>query len=527
MGDDGQDVDSPETEVAPEPESAADGDREWFAVRPTDDNALGTLWLRWTDGGTDMHLHRVCEIVPSVTRTDGFPYVEYVPEQGDRPTFPRVEKSAHGEYEVTDETVQFQFIHGLPRVLLRHVPLVVLLAIVVLVVGAEFTPGLAGVSTLVPGFAGPDAAMFALYLCITPILLWLFSTVNVVEYREVPGATVVYGLVAALASGVAVSLFLVFTVDHPSMVEPNVVFISGYLLLLLVAGQFLYEAALRTEHLFVKLGARKNDIVENETAYYHFLTDLHDSLHKSWGHLSPSRVFGVLLASQFAIIWLIGQGPQNLNYTPGLVINVLFNSVLGVATFQFLVVVRYFNRLLSPSQVYDEVGLCYEPFHVDGHGGFRDLGRFATRINIILSFAGLYLVYRLYVTGARGVPAEGLLAFENPLLLTVWLLSFVGPVVGYVLGAGAWGYYSFWSMHAKMVRDKHRIARQYQGTTRDVDGSRTPAAGDGIDHFDNSNGPAWAALQTAPTWPLDVNKMASLISGNALPLLLPVSDLLL
>jgi hypothetical protein len=55
---------------------------------------------------------------------------------------------------------------------------------------------------------------------------------------------------------------------------------------------------------------------------------------------------------------------------------------------------------------------------------------------------------------------------------------------------------------------------------------RTPSAGDDIERFEDSEGPAWAALVAAPTWPVDVNRLASLVTGNALPLVLPASNLL-
>lgn len=489
------------------------GSEDWLTT-----DELGSLWVRWTDQRSDMHLHRVCEVVPQVTLKRSPPYYE-VTDEAARPEAEPPSFTPPGE----DEPVQFQFISGVPRFLLRHVPLVILLAAVALFGAAEFTPGIDGLSVLIPTIEGPDAGLFVLYLAITPFLIYLLSTVDVVQPREFPKAAVIYGLIAGLVAGVAVSMFLVLTADHPSLSPPNVVYVSGYLLLLLVAGQLLYEATLRIEHLFVKLPERDSDIVADHEAYAEWLADLNDRLSRHW--LSPSRIFGVLFAGQFAIIWIIGNGPQNLDSFPGLVVNSLFNAVLATVTFQFLVVVRYFNHLLSDDPTYGPKIIQYEPFHVDGHGGFRDFGRFATRINVILSIAGLYLVYRLYVVGGRGLPVDGIMSVSDPLQLAVWLLSFVGPVVAYALGAGAWGYYSFWSMHVKMVRDKHRFARQYQGTNRDIDVDRTPAAGDRISSFDDSEGPAWAALQSAPTWPLDVNKMASLLSGNLLPLLLPVSNL--
>jgi hypothetical protein len=493
----------------------------WRADRPSTDGDLGSLWIRWTDGGTDLHLHRICEVVPQVRLDGDPPFVHLKPETGERPTFVPVRDGVEGE-----EPVQFRFLSGVPRQLLRHVPLVVLVAALVLVVGAEFTPGVVGVGTLLPTLSGQNAVLFGLFLLISPLMLWLFSTVDVLEAREFPPALVIYGLVVALAGGVGVSILLSILAGHPSETPPNVVFTAGYLLVLLVGGQLLYEATLRIEHLFVKLGRRDGDIVGDERAYRRFLTDLQDGLDAALLGLSPSRLFGVLFAAQFAIIWVIGSGPQTLGYGLGLAVNFAFNAVLATVFFQFLVLVRFFNRLFNATDEYADVDLTYQPFHVDGRGGFRDLGRFAIRINVILTLGGLYLVYRLYVVGGRQLSPAGLGAFDDPVLLSVWLISFVGPVLAYALGAGAWGYYSFWTMHTKMVRDKHALVRRYQGTDARPAADRTPAAGDDIETFEDSDGPEWSALTAAPTWPLDVNKMVSLLSGNAIPLLLPASNVL-
>lgn len=498
------------------------GRDKWRADRADDDNHLGTLWIRWTDGGTDMHLHRVCDLIPRVRLTGSIPFVTVEPEEGERPSFVPVRDD-----EEAVEPVQFKFLSGVPRQLLRHVPLVILTALVILLVAAEFTSGVDGVSVLVPSLQGENVVLFGLFLLIGPVMLWLFSLVDVLEAREFVSAAVTYGLIVVLGAGVGVSVLLTVLADHPSETPPSVVLISGYLLVLLVGGQLLYEATLRIEHLFVKLGGRKGDIVDDERAYRRFLTDLHDGLGATAFGIGPSRLFGVLFAAQFAIIWMIGGGPQELGFEVGLVVNFVLDAVLATIFFQFLVLVRYFNRLLNATGEYGDVGITYQPFHVDGHGGFRDLGRFALRINVILMLGGLYLVYRLYVIGGRALPMEGLAGFGDPVLLSVWLISFAGPVGAYALGVGAWGYYSFWTMHAKMVRDKHALARRYQEMDSRPAVDRTPAAGDDIETFEDSEGPAWEALVAAPTWPVDVNRLASLVTGNALPLVLPASNILL
>jgi hypothetical protein len=503
--------------------------QDWNADRPSDADSLDTLWIRWTDGGSDLHFHRICEIIPQFSLSRSWPFIRAIPEQGKKPRFRPISKlELEDEEEKSSQPVQFKFLSGVPRQLLRHVPLVVFVSAVILFGGAEFDSTVEGVLSTIPGFSETNALLFGIFLVIVPFLLWLFAQVEVIDSDEFPEAVGIYGLTSVLVLGVVVSLLFVASVDHPSEIRANIVITSGYLLLLLLGGMLLYDAVLRIENMFVKLGERENDIVNNQEAYWQFLTDLNVALNeKRILSIHPSRLFGILFAGQFLIVWIIGSGPQNLNYSVGLVVNFLLNAILVTIVFKFFVLVRYFNKLMNETTEYSEVGLRYEPFHIDGYGGFRDFGRFATRINIILTLGGTYLVYRLYIVGGRTFPAEGFAGFTDPVVLSVWLVSFVGPVAAYTLGIGAWGYYSFWSMHVKMERDKQMFARQYQGNRASQDYDRTPSAGDSINSFKECEGPEWEAFRAAPTWPLDVNKMISLLSSNAIPLIIPVVNLFL
>lgn len=498
----------------------------WDADRPDDPDSLDSLWIRWTDGRSDLHLHRICEVVPQVTLSWTWPFVHPKPEGDNPPVFEPVRSDGTAADEV-----EFRFVSGLPRQLLRHVPLLILVATVAMFASPEVVPGVdvAGLSAIVPQLTGSNAALFALFVAIGPVLLWLLTEVDVIGMQEIPSASVVYGLVGFLGLGILLSLYFVATADHPSQVDRNVILTSGYLLTLLLGGMVLYEATLRIEHLFVTVGERDNDIIDNPQEYRRFLTDLSDAVDEDpiFGLVRPSRLFGVVFAFQFLIVWTLGAGPQNLNYSVGLVVNFGLNAVLVTVVFKFFILVRYFNKLMNERKEYGEIGLHYEPFHIDGYGGFRDFGRFATRINVILTLAGVYLVYRLYIIGGLEFPTEGVAGFTDPFVLTTWFISFIGPVAAYALGVGAWGYYSFWSMHVKMERDKQLLARRFQGQRGDWDLDRTPSAGDTIDSFEHCSGPNWSAFRAAPTWPLDVNKMVSLISGNAVPLLLPVFNLFL
>lgn len=510
----------------------ATGSSIWDVDRPEDPAALDKLWIRWTDGGTEPYFDRICDVFPVDFRRS-WPYIEFVPEPAEKREKVQFEPVREGSTEADTGDVtpqQFRFVTGVPRQLLRHVPLVILFATLLLFGGAEFVSGVNGLSALIPQLTGTNVLLFGIYVSITPILLLLLTKVGIVEQDELPEKLVVYGLVAALVLGVVVSGFLVVEAGHPSKVGPNVVLTSGYLLTLLVGGMLLYDAVLRIEHLFVSLGdeRRQNDIVDDHAAYRKFLTDLNDALNETrFARIPPSRLFGVLFAAQFLIVWIIGSGPQNLDYSIGLVVNFLLNAVLVTIVFKFFVLVRFFNYLMNESEKYGDAGLHYEPFHIDGHGGFRDFGRFAIRINIILGLAGLYLVYRLYVIGGRELPVQGFLDLSDPVVAVIWLLSFVGPVVAYALGVVAWGYFSFWSIHTKMERDKQILARQYQGKRGEQGGDRTPSAGDTIDSFADCHGPEWDAFRSAPTWPLEVNKIVSLLTGNLIPLVLPIGNLFL
>jgi len=501
---------------------------EWDVDRPDDPESLDSLWIRWTDGGSDLQFHRVCEVFPQLIFSHSWPFIQARPEGHKPPVFRPVREE---QEDPAKDEIQFKFVSGLPRQLLRHVPLVILLATFVMFVTPEVIPTLDinGWSAILPQFTSRDGILLGLFLGTLPVLIWLLTKVEVIEIRDLSSAGITYGLIGFLAAGILTSLFLTAMAEHPNQVEPNVVLTAGYLLTLLLGGMILYEATLRIEHLFVRLKDRDKDIIDNHKAYRRFLTDLHDALNERriLGLIHPSRLFGVVFALQFLLVWTIGSGPQNLNYSIGMVVNFALNAVLVTVVFKFFILVRYFNLLMNEKKKYGEIGIHYEPFHIDGYGGFRDFGRFATRINIILTLAGLYLVYRLYITGGLKFPTEGFAGFTDPLELTIWSINFIGPVVAYALGAAAWGYYSFWSMHVKMERDKQMLARKYQGERGNWDLDRVPSAGDTIDSFEDCNGPEWDAFRSAPTWPVDVNKMLSLFSSNALPLLLPVFNLFL
>jgi hypothetical protein len=487
-----------------------------------------TYWVRWPDldgdeprGSAlptgDLHVHRVCRVLPSRTaREPGGPD-------------------------------NFEFISGTPRWVLRHTPLVILTVGLVFAISAEFSPSVQGLSSILSVVSPENTLLAAAAVLPWPILVWLLATAGILDGRDLSKALVVYGTGLLLVVGTGFSFLLVSLAEDPSALPDNIVYTSGYLLTLFVGGHLLYEGLLKIESLIVNFG--KRDVVKNRAAYEAFVAELNDALHRQFlqddlatvlpGRLGErvrafgarrvdlptSHVFAALFSLQFAAVWAIRDGPQNLDFAVTLAGNTLLNVVIAAATFQFLVLIRYFNLLLNDdfvSEAGERVGLRSEPFHFDGRAGFSDLGRFAIRINVILIVGGLYLVYRLYVQGGRAVGAAGLTGLGDVELL-LWTFSYLVPVLAYALAAGAWLYYSYWAMHAKMERDREHHCLRFQGTRKDRDGE-VPAVGDPMDAFET--GPDWSYIMDTPTWPVNNQRLVSMASGTVSPVLLILPSLL-
>ena len=71
-----------------------------------------------------------------------------------------------------------------------------------------------------------------------------------------------------------------------------------------------------------------------------------------------------------------------------LVLTGVFNSLVGFVFFRKLVTGQVRGKDGA------SVGPGYLPYHSDGRGGYRDIGRMAMRINVILILAGMYYAYR-------------------------------------------------------------------------------------------------------------------------------------
>jgi hypothetical protein len=496
-----------------------------------DEDELWTHWVRWPDidetqfteyGNPlprgDIHIHRVCRLLPS-----------WSTKEGGGPD-------------------NFEFISGTPRWLLRHTPLVVLVVGMVFLVSAELSPEVQGISAILSVVSPENSVLLAAALLPVPVLVWLLSSAGILDARDLGKAVVVYGTGLLLVVGTGFSFLLVWAAEDPAALPDNIVFASGYLLTLFVGGHLLYEGMLKIEFLFANLGRR--DIIKSESHVYEaFLEELNEALHRDflrddlaavlpgragrWARalgertvgVSTSHVFAVLVSLQFGVLWGVQDGPQNLDFAVTLAGNVVLNVLIVIAAFQFLVVIAYFNRLLRNefvTEAGERVNLTSEPFHYDGRAGFGDFGRFAIQINIILIVAALYCVYRLYVQGGRVLGAEGMMGLGDVELL-LWAFSYLVPVLGLALAAGAWVYYSYWAMHRKMERDREHFCLRYQGKAEDVEGE-APAVGDRMDSFES--GPDWECVQNTPTWPVNNQRLVSMVSGTLSPVVLMLPSLL-
>lgn len=180
--------------------------------------------------------------------------------------------------------------------------------------------------------------------------------------------------------------------------------------------------------------------------------------------------------------------------------------VNAVAVFQFFVVIYYFHRLLADHSPNNESAsgftLKYQPRHPDGNAGFRDMGQFAARVNLLLILGGLYLAQRFYVGSLPQLPDSSLGSPE----MMAWIFNSIGPFVVYLFAVIVWLYFSFWQLHKTMRRGRERRIK----AAVEANGGNLP---DGKQDFKN-----------APLWPLNIRVFFSILVGDLLPLvtLLPL-----
>lgn len=460
------------------------------------------LWRRWTEPA-GVPFHRFCQFLPRPGRDD------------DAST-----KSECGE------APDIRILRGPVRTALRYSPLLVLVIGVAFVVVGEFSESIVGLSTTL---APLDPAVNP--LLVVALVVWLLalilplSRVDLVPVRRLAGAVGFYGILAVLLVGTVLSVLLTASPESVPMLEPpdpelprTVLAGSGTLLVMFLGGTLVYDAMLRLENTFSRLPAKTPEVLDSPSTeedsidYTTFLEEFGQALEARldlpWigGERVKPRV-----AYVFAAVFLVpfvgsrlvqfqGSGLGPIDVLTALMPTFL-NVFLVVVFFQFLVLLAYFHRLLiehGPDATDDpsRFSLRYVPGHPDGYAGFRDLGRFATRVNTLLLIAGFYLAFRFHVLGLPALEALG----PNPSsgALLNWGLLFGGPLVAYLLATVAWLYLSFWQLHQVMVRGREE--RLYDALT-----DATP--------FDVRD------VRIGPVWPVNSGLLLSMVSIDAMPLL--------
>ena len=212
-------------------------------------------------------------------------------------------------------------------------------------------------------------------------------------------------------------------------------------------------------------------------------------------------IFSVLFVTPFYLFWtfepLRGTAAPLLARAMRNLVPAVLDFFLVVVFFQFLVLIAFFNHLLTVHGIDSDdttpFTLQYSPGHPDGYAGFRDLGRFATRVNVILVVGGVYLAYQLSVYGWATYPGHDA---GVTIPLVSWAVTNLLPLVVYVLAVVLWLYLSFWQLHRTMRRGRVRALERRARTSTDID----------------------PELRDGPVWPIDNRLLVSILSMDLLPL---------
>ena len=448
----------------------------------TGDSAQRSHWERWT--GETGPFYRACAV---------FPFDSIVePTEASDSTRPAV-----------------QFTTGVTRLLLRNLPIFVLgTAIIYFAINiarSVFTGDLQ--------LALPAVTFRTLGLGIPGILiggLWLYLVYRIVgatlQSSPLHRSIIFFGTAIPLLIGTAHATFIAWT-NAGSGSEPAITVQAGYFLFVLITGHLVYDGlTLKTENLFAKLGTTSIVTKSEYDDFYQNLTEtLGDTL--SIGKLTmPRSVAFALTLALIPILLPVIVTPWaswgELAYVAYSIVTLFVIAVL----YDVFVLVYKFTELLRRDI------LTYQPFHPDDHGGFRDLGRFATRVNTILLVAGGYVAYRFYAEGILNLPSDGL---SLSLLGVTWVVLYLGPIVAYVFLVLFWLYHSFWRLHQKMEKGRQQrieeIQRQAKTDTQQQKRNFTDLEADA---------PPWQSLREAPTWPIKRRGLFGILVVDAIPVLI-------
>lgn len=450
--------------------------------KPESDSAQKSYWKRWT--GDTGPFYRACTVYP-------------------------FDKRPNGERTVSDKKKpNIEVTAGITRQVLRNLP-VVLLTILLIYVPATalgfIFEGRLMFSNTIPNVGTVGLLPFGILL----VVIWLYIIYRILVsplyessmYRSV----VFFGTALPLGAGTVYSLYQSVMNSGP-MSEPAMTVQAGYFLFVLVTGHLVYDGlVLKTENLFARLG--DTNIVKQE-AYNDFYREMTEEL----GYQYDIRPVPIPRSIVFALV--VGLVPLSLpflfdSFEPWEALsyaayNLVTLFVLAVF-YDVFVLIYYFVELLRRDI------LEYQPFHPDEHGGFRDLGRFATRVNLILFVAGMYVAYRFYSEGLVHLSGGEI---SSSIAALTWGFFYIGPIAAYICLVVFWLYHSFLRLHRKMKEGRRRQIEKRQRETRN-ENSESPHDFADIE----SDGQPWESLRSAPTWPIKRQSLLGIIVVDALPVL--------
>lgn len=426
------------------------------------------------------------------------------------------------------ERPDLQFCTGLLRLGLRNTPALILVGVSLIFVIDQLNDFYLPLGTYLP-LELLSLSLEPLYVLALPVaIVWgallarIFRRSVSADDLQIHRSVVFFGTVLTLFAGVAFSVYLVVT-NRVTGTRQHIAFRSGYFLFILLEGYLAYDGlALRGENLFWSL--RESDIVDRQQ-YETFRTKLTDSLGPielgpislpgtdvSVGPrlVSPGLLFAlVLLAPVMPLPLVTYQSSHPVLGLLGYGITIVFQLFLIGVLFQFVVLVWQFSSLLSSDC------LDYKPFHPDEHGGYRALGRFATRVNVMLFVAGGYVAFR-FLTG--GLTQFRAIAGDSVVGLLTWGVSFVAPILVYLAVAVLWLYFSFWRMHRQMRRGRRKKIQKLQQRARD-DADESEEAAETQMEDPTLDAPAWESLRSAPVWPIKRRSLVGIAVLDTLPVL--------
>lgn len=402
-----------------------------------------------------------------------------------------------------------QFTSGITRQLLRHLPTILAISMV-LYFGINFAQA---VVTGEVQFALPQLTLRGGAVLMGGLgvgLLWVYLVyrllASVISGSGMYRSLLFFATALPLVAGTTYAVYKALTVAG-SGAEPALTVQAGYFLFVLIAGHLVYDGlALKTENLFTQM--RDSSIV-SQPAYNEFYTELTATL----GDTLTVGPISIPRSAAFALVVALGPLMLPVIVTPWagwgeiayLVYSIVTLFVIAMLYDVFLLVYKFTDLLQRDI-------LTYQPFHPDDHGGFRDFGRLATRVNVILVVAGGYVAYRFYAEGLLNIPSGGI---EPTLLGLTWVVLYIAPIAAYALLALFWLYHSFWRLHQKMEEGRQKRIEELQRTT---DGEDQQPRQDFADL--EVSAPAWESLRDAPTWPIKRQGLFGILVMDAVPVVI-------